>query len=43
MDLAKGKQGKKEADSTFVLLAISTLCCLNIFCVINDARTFENM
>jgi hypothetical protein len=41
MDLAKGRQGKKEADSTFVLLAIRTLCCFNIFCVINDARTLK--
>lgn len=41
MDLATGRQGKKEADSTFVQLAIRTLCCFNIFCVINDARTLK--
>jgi hypothetical protein len=29
MDLEKGRQGKKEADSTFVLLAIRTICCFN--------------
>jgi hypothetical protein len=31
MDLAKGRQGKKEAGITFVLPPIRTLCLFNIF------------